>query len=250
MSRKFIETVTVTGADDSIDPGDLVSIAKEYPFAEFGILLSKSQEGSKRFPSRDWLQRLYPVWDNNRINNNKMRLSGHLCGQWVRDLCLGIPTFFNDFNGWQGWKMFNRIQLNFHAQNHKVDSKKMVDLFNKYLSLGHIIFQMDGVNENIFSWEQPKGDIFSFPLFDQSGGIGQLPDKWPQQQSGQYSGYAGGLSPDNLEEELEKISRVALGGKPIWIDAETKLRSKEDTLFDLAKVRRFLEVAKPWVIGY
>jgi hypothetical protein len=242
--RKFIKTVTVTGADDSITPADLALIAKDCPFVEFGILLSKRQEGSKRFPSRDWLQRLYSVW-----NDSGIILSGHLCGQWVRDLCLGIPTFFEEFEHWQGWNMFNRIQLNFHAESHKVDSQKLAGLFNKYLAPRHIIFQMDGVNEKTFYSMKAQYDIPMFPLFDQSGGIGRLPDNWPEQKSDQYSGYAGGLSPDNLKEELEKISKVASRLIPTWIDAETHLRCKEDTLFCLTKVRRFLEVAKPWVIG-
>lgn len=39
--KRFINKVTVTGADDSIDPGDLISIQQEYPFVEFAILLSR-----------------------------------------------------------------------------------------------------------------------------------------------------------------------------------------------------------------
>jgi hypothetical protein len=38
-----------------------------------------------------------------------------------------------------------------------------------------------------------------------------------------------------------------MGDTPFWIDAETHLRSDGDRQFDLAKVRRFLEAAKPYV---
>ena len=56
----------------------------------------------------------------------------------------------------------------------------------------------------------------------------------------------GGLGPHNLEKELHNISQVC-GNQPICIDAETHLRSNDDKIFDLQKVREFLKIAKPWV---
>lgn len=238
MTEKIIRVITVTGADDSIRPEELVPIAKEYPFVEFGILLSKKQQGNKRFPSRYWWEELYILW-----RQEKLALSGHMCGAWVRNLCLGMPNFFEEFG--YTWKMFNRFQLNFHAEHHPVDDKKLSDLIRQYLRDKPIIFQMDGVNEKIFSALVNRWGIAAFPLFDQSGGNGVLPGKWPKQPPNEYCGYAGGLSPDNLQQEMERISKVAPG--PIWIDAETLLRSEDDMVFDLEKVRRFLETAKPWV---
>ena len=238
MAEKIIRTVTVTGADDSIKPKELIPIAKEYPFVEFGILLSKKQQGYKRFPSRNWWEELYILW-----RNKKLALSGHLCGEWVRKLCLGVPSFFEEFG--YTWRMFNRFQLNFHAEHHPVDNKKFSDLIRQYYHGKPIIFQMDGINEKIFYSLDARWGIAVFPLFDQSGGTGLLPGEWPKQPPNQYCGYAGGLSPDNIQQEMERISKVATGS--IWIDAETLLRSENDMVFDLEKVRRFLEAAKPWV---
>ena len=111
---------------------------------------------------------------------------------------------------------------------------------------------MDGVNEHIFCSLQSAG-INAIPLFDKSGGTGVLPDSWPMQQHNLYSGYAGGLSPENLEQEIPKIFDATCG--PIWIDAETLLRTpygregaRAGDFFDLKKVCSFLEVAKQWVI--
>ena len=233
-----IRVVTVTGADDSIRPEELVPIAKEYPYVEFGILLSKKQQGKKRYPSRDWWEELYILW-----RNEKIVLSGHLCGEWVRKLCLGVPSFFEEFG--YTWKMFSRFQVNFHAEPHAVDSQKFSDLIRRYLRDKPIIFQMDGVNDAIFYALCARWGIAAFSLFDQSGGTGLRPGEWPKQPPNQYCGYAGGLSPENLHQEIEEISRVAPG--LIWIDAETLLRSENDTIFDLEKVRRFLEAAKPWI---
>ncbi|MGD0328754.1 MAG: hypothetical protein ABSB00_03560 [Minisyncoccia bacterium] len=239
MPKKIIQIVTVTGADDSIRPEELVPIAEEYPFVEFGILLSKKQQGRRRFPSSDWLKDLYILW----FQNKSYKLSGHLCGEWVRKLCLGDPSFFTEFG--YHWYMFNRLQLNFHTEHHPHDIKKMSDLIRQYHRDKPVIFQMEGVNDKIFHTIAYRWGIMAFRLFDQSGGNGIVPKEWPKQQF-EYCGYAGGLSPENLSQEMEKISEVASG--PIWIDAETLLRSQNDAVFDLDKVRRFLEAAKPWMM--
>lgn len=237
-AKEIIRFVTVTGADDSIRPEELVSVAKDYPFVEFGILLSKKQQGTKRFPSRNWLDELYILW-----RNENLLLSGHLCGKWVRDLCLGTPSFFEEFG--YTWKMFERFQLNFHAEPHQVNDKQFSEILRQYLAYKPIIFQMDGANEKVFNSLEARREIQAFPLFDLSGGTGLSPKEWPNQLPNTYCGYAGGLSPTNLQEQMERISEVASG--PIWIDAETLLRSEDDMVFDLEKVRRFLETAKPWV---
>ena len=242
MAKKIVRTVTVTGADDSVRPDDLVSIAKEFPFVEFGILLQNNPQGSLRFPSRDWLDKLYVSWFP---RGRDLALSGHLCGRWVKDLCLGKPSFFENFG--YTWNMFDRLQLNFHAQPHKMNDKEFGGVLREYLSQKMVIFQMDGVktNENMLHSMVGRWHISAYPLFDTSGGRGVLPKEWPEYFG--YCGYAGGLSPENVGEELGRISKIARS--QIWIDTETLVRSEDDEIFDLEKVRRFLKASKPWVIG-
>ena len=78
-------------------------------------------------------------------------------------------------------------------------------------------------------------------LFDLSHGAGVLPEQWPKPLPGIRCGYAGGLSPDNIKEQLTLIS-AAVGDTPIWIDMETHVRSNNDRLFDLGKVEQVLKV--------
>ena len=80
--KKIINIVTITGADDSIDPIELCKIADEFPFVEWGILLSKSSVGNPRFPSYNWLGELLKLQSYNDVK--KMSLSGHICGRLVR----------------------------------------------------------------------------------------------------------------------------------------------------------------------
>ena len=234
--KKIIKQVTVTGADDSVTVKEMVEIQKQYPFVEWGILLSKTSEGRSRFPTQGWIERLCPF-------KYMLTLSGHVCGRWVRDICEGKNTMYEDRSWFDG--LFGRYQLNFHACLHKIQHG--ISFTGTLLSLNvkQVIFQFDEVNDDLLKVAR-KNHIDAVPLFDTSGGAGVLPQEWPMTMN-VYSGYAGGLSPENLVSEMERIEKVCDDG-PIWIDAETRLRSDDDQQFDLEKVVRFLEEAKPWVL--
>jgi len=232
-----INRVTITGADDSIRPSDLNILSNKYPFVEWAILLSAKQEGKKRFPSLEWIEELKEI-------NNNLQLSGHLCGSWVRDLLIGNPSFITDRP--TIYNIFNRFQLNFHAEELTV----MPDLFMaavKKLSRGReIIFQADGRNNNLIVPFINKNEYVAV-IHDVSHGAGVLTDNWPKYITGITNIYAGGLSPDNVVEQLNKIEQV-VGNKIIGVDVETKVRSNNDQQFDLDLVERFLDNCQPWII--
>jgi len=77
-------------------------------------------------------------------------------------------------------------------------------------------------------------------LFDSSGGRGLAPVSWPAPLPGTTCGYAGGLGPDTLTEQLPLI-HTAANGRGYWIDMEGRLRTPEDR-FDLDRARRCLEI--------
>ena len=51
-----------------------------------------------------------------------------------------------------------------------------------------------------------------------------------------------------VADQIEIIAKQVPEGTNIWIDAETKLRSNNDRVFNLDKVELFLMNAKPYVI--
>jgi len=238
----ILDRVTVTGADDSVTPEDLIGLSVRFPFVEWGILLSKNNEGSFRFPTRIWIENL--VNQINQLSFHKPKLSGHICGRWVRDICEGQWTIATEVS--HLLHAFQRLQLNFHAQVHSLNKRKFfygsMEFLDKYNS--ELIFQMDDVN-NALLYEAKELGIVPSPLFDLSGGAGILPSYWPAAKEF-YTGYAGGLSPDNVTEQIEKIKLVAPNSR-IWIDVERRVRSEDDSRFDLDKVYRFLEAAEPFV---
>jgi hypothetical protein len=230
----ILDRVTVTGADDSTPHDSLLSLSQEFPFVEWGILMSKSNEGGYRFPSRAWLNGLVSY-------KGRLRLSAHMCGAWVRRLCKGYDDFFVD--NIDITSVFDRIQLNFHAITHTIEHGSFAGILNHQPQ--QFIFQVDGVNE-ILGLMRGTFGVNAVPLFDKSGGIGVLPAYWPAPIA-DYCGYAGGLSPSNVEQQLELISKVVPVDQRIWIDVETRVRTPDDSVLDLGLVQEFLKNTASWV---
>ncbi len=230
----ILDRVTITGADDSIHPQHLLDLSKSYPFVEWAILVSQSSEGHPRFPKSHWIKTLQNLDGIENIN-----LSLHLCGKWVRDLLMGEITF-------PDWMLekFQRVQLNFHAEKTKCDPERFLEAL-KVFKGKQIIFQFDdnGGNEH---FKAVANSIDGAPLFDTSGGAGVLPDHWPSMEQ-DYCGYAGGLGPDNLEEQIQAIGKAAGTEGHIWIDMETKVRSKDNQFFDLGLVNECLKISEPFI---
>lgn len=246
----ILDRVTITGADDSIDPDELIPLARDFPFVEWGILFSGARLGIPRYPSRAWISALAKI-----VWQVPMKLSAHLCGAWVRDFVLKANfTWMEEYRAYE--MLFDRVQLNFHGEYHR----RAVGFDSFLLGLipheerqglraqagKEFIFQCDGPNDMTVQELQPWATRGVFPLFDGSGGTGKSPKEWPKAWPGVYCGYAGGLGPDILTSQL-KLIEAAAGQERIWIDMESSVRSLDDRRFDLAQVRAVLEKAAPWV---
>ncbi len=228
-----IDRVAMTGADDSITPEQLLDINEKYPEVEWAILLSKNSVGHRRFPSFKWIERLSKI-----TKEVPTKLAGHLCGTWVRELVKGKLSVFSERPGLLN--MFQRIQLNFHGEHMEPDPEffKILKGSNK-----QVIFQFDDVNNDLLKKALDHG-VNAVPLFDVSGGAGIVPEAWPAPVDGVYCGYAGGLGPDSMTEQLERISKVVPASQTIWIDMERRIRSEDDEVFLLSKVQTCLDLVR------
>lgn len=250
----MLRCVTLTGADESVrDPNELAELAATYPFLEFGILVgSRTQVGGHRFPSIGWIDWLCDV-----KRKQPMRLSLHICGQYLREVVAGNPVLLLQVSDLLPF--FERCQLNFHGE--KQPPYTAYHIRESFVAMAEhwkpeIIFQLDGVNELWRPCLQQEPSFVCSGLFDKSHGAGISPTEWPKPLLEIPVGYAGGIGPDNVAEEIRRIvgSRVAwprdtivtrsaaldtgfVKFKPTWIDIETKLFN-EDGDFDLGQCRQ------------
>lgn len=236
----MIKIVTITGADNSVTPQDIANLAMDFPFSEWAILVSRSQQGGRRFPSIDWIKELIEIKKILPFN-----LSLHLCGAYVRELLIGDISFIQN-ELFSIWPYFERVQINTHGQEHKISIGRLIEALSIWPDK-EFIFQYDEVPYHITALNEAKANNLKVSaLFDLSHGAGVLPSEWPDLLPGLKCGYAGGISPENIAAQCEKVN-LKVGSVDTWIDMETHVRSNNDSLFDLNKVDKCLSIAELFI---
>lgn len=234
-----LKRVTITGADDSTDISQLMDLSTEFPFVEWAILVSRAQEGGFRFPSRRWITDFCVAAEDSAV---PVHISTHICGRFVRELLVGklnwndVPVCLD---------VGERAQINTHAEEHQYGPGLIACMEARRHK--EFIFQLDGVNEHLTGVVSEGGFSVS-GLYDTSHGAGILPSGWPSRTGLLWYGYAGGLGPENVAEQLP-IIEMAAGGLQYWIDMERRVRTDDDRALDMAKVRPVLEQAKMFMFG-
>ena len=85
----MLTRVTVTGADDAVDPRALMALGVEFPFVEWGVLMSESRQGTPRYPTRRWMIGLENTAKDAMRTATAMNLSAHFCGAVAREALAG-----------------------------------------------------------------------------------------------------------------------------------------------------------------
>lgn len=221
-----IKMLTVTGADDSVDYKQLLDLQFLYPFLEFGVLFYSFEQYRPRFPSEDWIRGL--PW-------RELRLSLHLCSVCVEEAYRGDWSYLkNYFPYW----FFKRCQLNTHGEWTSYTSCLQENFEKATKEFGWELIQR-------FDSEVPQVYAEGVThLFDFSHGAGILPVSWPTVSNLSWVGYAGGLAPNNLSEQIPKILE-ACKGAAIWLDMETGVR--ENNKFSIEKVAQACDIVKEYI---
>ncbi len=242
--------ITCSDIREHVKPHVAIDFLRQNPNAEFAIQAHPTKM-SYGMPRNVWFNEL--VMDARNFSR-PINLAVHVNVDWCDMLCRGqIP---NELKDWliatrpNGAPVIARWQINIvGAKTSHFDAKKIAQLINHY-SNHEFIFQYTN-NENARMKELDKmGAKFSV-LYDASGGNGISPSCWYAPVFENHpNGYSGGLSPENVYENLNQISRVAGNRNDIWIDAEGKLKDPDTKQFDLVRARRFIDNTNRWLHKY
>jgi phosphoribosylanthranilate isomerase len=219
--------VTITGADDAVNPYDLIALSEKYEFVEWGILFSSTAYGKDRYPTIGWRKLLYAAAMS---AGNMVNLSAHLCGRFVDERLASTSSIHTEVE-----TFFRRIQFNrFNADNaHRI-------LKYSTIAGAAVIVPYNSNTRSTLESIKPEYREHISVLFDGSGGRGISPTTWPESDPYAFCcGYAGGINEDNVENVLTELVK---GNEKFWIDLETGARTNDDK-FDIAKVERILEKA-------
>lgn len=224
--------VSLTGAEDSVNPLDLIALSREFPFVEWALLLYPEREGEGRNPSAAWRERFL-----SQIQG-RGRCAAHLCGKRAFERLLSEGV-------WPELLAYDRIQANINARANDFTEDQVLRAWEilERDSQG-LIIQTHSAVEALARSFLASAPRRAGVLFDESKGRGTLPLAWPKSWPGVSCGYAGGLGPASLPANLPLILN-ALQGAECWIDMESSLRT--DDRFDLSKARQVLEISGAFV---
>lgn len=244
-----LRKVVFTGSDDNTDLADLLQIASEYDWVEFGVLIGKDEFGHAKYPSREWFAQRQQSLQDSSVH---VEWSLHVCDEWAGDLAHGIPSVFTEAK--EVCQDFNRMQLNiFREMNDgSVDMKGMISVLQQYGPDKQYILQLPSLEQGfalVDAFQAAGLDALGF--FDPSAGRGISPPGWPIPPAEYITsmvGFAGGLGPHNLVATLNVIEACrgnAVGIQRYWVDMETNVRT--NGRFDPHKVRACLEISRPFL---
>ena len=235
----FLKTIVCSGINENNDIGDAIEFLKKHKSAEFGVQCSPRKAGyqTDRF---EWLKELLGKLNEQKIEN---RVALHLNEGFVVSFCDGkIPDEISDLLNIG--TAVGRLQLNFKIGRERFASGnipkiKTLEETMKKVSNHPIILSASQPNLSFIHKAYHQGMKFDV-LFDDSFGEGIAPDmRKPPLFEDVFQGYAGGLSPENVADELIKIKKLAKGD--VFIDAEGKLKQNGYFCFD--KAEKFVQNA-------
>lgn len=222
--------MTVTGADDEVDPSALTELSKEFEFVEWGILFSSSQNGQARYPSKAWRSALYA---ETMTVEYPVNLSAHICGGFTDQFLYSQSYVTTEIDIFYRRAQFNRL----NEDNIKPILKYALD------SSMPIILPANKKTTSLLEEIEDKSRLSI--LFDSSGGNGVAPETWPDHMPGTFiCGYAGGINESNVVDVVTRLG-ARYNEEPFWIDFETGARTS-DNKFDINMVKRILEKVKPY----
>lgn len=255
--------ITCSDPREFNDIHDIVKLGQMSPRVEIAVQAHPSKM-SYRMPRNEWFHELlcYVIRDNIDIN-----LAVHVNREWCDEICCKgkIPQELREFfylhKKNNAKYLIGRWQLNIPKEtvqniNYSALKKLLRSNENK-----EFILQYNDITRSV-----PRTLYREAPfslLYDASGGRGVAPKRWNAPvYSNVPQGYSGGMSPENVADNLSKISSVTRmpiayhdennqivyqvrERDDIWIDAEGKL--KTDDKFDIARAQQYVLNAENWL---
>lgn len=199
--------ITMTGVDARTD---LCALPDGI---EVGVLFTATPEGRHRYPERLEAVRILGELEGRRV-------ALHVCGQRAREaLKAGALSDLTS--------RVQRVQVN--GRMTESELQKICRQYPQHT----VITQHTAANAGLLSVDVENHAV----LVDGSGGRGVSPAAWARPPTRKSVGFAGGLGPENIVDEIGRIRVVAFGDW--WIDMEGKLRDVDDW-FDVRRARELM----------
>lgn len=239
----ILRFVTFTGVDERTDFDHLIELViaagNNARFIEWGVLYEPVKAGTGgRYPSLSWLEDFA-----DKANEAGLNIALHLCGKAVKDLLDAVRTRERSVDVKRLLALaekFGRVQLNtIGKENDEQLFKQLITLLSRNENRTCVLLQWNKHNEALC--RRLRFEHNFEVLVDSSGGRGKVPTGWPMltEFDVRRVGYAGGLGPLNILEQLPQIY-AASQERTFWVDMEQSLRDENDD-FVLERCKQVLD---------
>lgn len=248
-----IAKVSMIGANERLAATDIIDFIRAYPLAEIGIGVSATK-GARGTPRFDYVQELQHLVCEKCVPGKTGTIALHINGNgkdgdagWPAMLSRGIMPY--DLAAMMKFPnmsiQLNHFGYNFPAHNAQrlADSKALWNIIapQSRLILSYCEKTADYIDTFMRAASTHHGLLKWDVLYDASFGNGKMTAQYAAPlYPGIRQGYAGGLGPDNILDELPKIKAEQTDqDAEIWIDAEGKLQNDAKTTLDLTRAEAF-----------
>lgn len=225
-----LKLISFVGIDTKTDLKSIEEInSHDFNFElEFGVLHSEKQI-SNRYPGYDFCNKFL-------TQCKEYNTSLHLCGQEAIEKYLS-----KDHDMMKLCSNAGRIQLNMNIRkvdNYEGLSTKLIDMMNNE---NHSIILQVNESKKVFTevmLEKMPSHLNNklSLLYDASGGFGKALSVIEPVFENNFTGYAGGINPDNVKDIVELIDNNS--NKKYYIDMESGIR--DDDWFSIEKCKRII----------
>lgn len=246
--------LSLSGVDDSVSPRVLCDISQKFSFVEWGVNFRSEKQGKEpRYASLAWLRQLQEEI-NRRQQTGKfapLSISAHLGGEYCVDVLKGdtslVRTLWEDY----GFLRIHLCPTVAHGVNSSQLKKYLPTLKRVMVALPQVEFVLlvnketraltfqlmnDCLPNVAFFYDAEEGAVSVTASSPSATGL-RRPAPCPH--PGIHCGYGGGLTAENLTEELRCIAKAVNNPRrPVWVDLESGLRSSapgRPDEFDLGK---------------
>lgn len=234
---KNLSLISFVGVDLETDFYEIQSLNDSSGIhCEFGILYSESQK-NKRYPNYEFCDHFL-----NWTYDSSVKSSIHLCGSESIEKFLSEDPSIMDL-----CHLSNRIQLNINIKNfpdYDELSDKILNIVNKRKFT--IILQKNATkqkfNELMLKKLNKLNNTNIHFLNDSSGGFGREISKVDEPDVKYFTGYAGGIKPENVSKIVSLIEDKNQNNIKYYIDMESGIR--ESNNFSIKKCKQILDSLK------
>lgn len=238
--------ITCSDPRETVAVETILRLLRTSPIIEIAVQAHPSKM-SAGMPRNQWFNRLLK---ESLYMTTAPNLAVHVNMEWCDNLCRGIIG--TEIKNWMsltrvdGKPVIHRWQINISGSKTKYfDTAEVAKLLNAFPN-NEFIFQCGNSERDRLMSLDATGAKFSV-LYDTSSGTGTLAKSWRQPMFESHpQGYSGGLSPENVVENLDKISRVANDRTDVWIDAEGNLKNPDTKKFDVNRALQYVNAALKW----